>query len=268
MTPPLPGWHRLAVTLGASTTVALLLSVSLNVHWYEMPARAICAGLVLLAVFHLLERWPRKLPNRLPRWVLQAAGMIVAATPAAYIAYWVTTGGEPRFAADFELWTGYRLLKWAGILLAPPVAFGSLLIRRSDAGNDRAPLQPQEPSSQATYMPVNPPLRWIRASIGSSVKFISVDDIDYLKSDEKYTRVTWHGADGQPHEAVVRTSLRDLLAQLDPLQFVRSHRSVVVNIRAIAHVTKSSPETAEIHLTGRRDVLPVSRKFLHLFRQM
>ena len=46
------------------------------------------------------------------------------------------------------------------------------------------------------------------------------------------------------------------------------HRSVVVNLRAISHVTRRDNETAEIHLKGRKEVLPVSRSYLHLFRQM
>jgi len=46
------------------------------------------------------------------------------------------------------------------------------------------------------------------------------------------------------------------------------HRSVIVNLRAISHVRRGDNETADIHLKGRDDVLPVSRNFLHLFRQM
>ena len=43
---------------------------------------------------------------------------------------------------------------------------------------------------------------------------------------------------------------------------------MVVNLRAISHVTRGLNETADIHLKGRDEVLPVSRSYLHLFRQM
>jgi hypothetical protein len=43
------------------------------------------------------------------------------------------------------------------------------------------------------------------------------------------------------------------------------HRSVVVNLRAISHVKRGLNETADIHLKGRDEVLPVSRSYLHLF---
>ena len=112
------------------------------------------------------------------------------------------------------------------------------------------------------------PLRWIRAQVGQTLRMIATDDIDFLRSDTKYTRIAWRADDGQPAEALVRVALKDLAAQLDPAQFAQVHRSVVVNLRAISHLTRSENETAEIHLKGRRETLPVSRNYLHLFQQM
>jgi DNA-binding LytR/AlgR family response regulator len=111
------------------------------------------------------------------------------------------------------------------------------------------------------------PLRWIRAQAGSTVRLIAIDDVDYFRSDAKYTLVAWRDG-GQPAEAVVRTPLKDLIGQLDSEQFAQVHRSVVVNLRAIRHIKRHDNETAEIHLKGRADVLPVSRNYMHLFRQM
>jgi DNA-binding LytR/AlgR family response regulator len=112
------------------------------------------------------------------------------------------------------------------------------------------------------------PLRWIRAQVGQTLRLIAVDDIDYLRSDAKYTLIAWRGDGGQPAEALVRTALKELVAQLDDSQFAQVHRSVVVNLRAISHVTRGDHETATIHLKGRKEVLPVSRSYLHLFQQM
>jgi DNA-binding LytR/AlgR family response regulator len=112
------------------------------------------------------------------------------------------------------------------------------------------------------------PLRWLRASVGQTVRLIAVDDIDYLRSEEKYTSIAWRDDAGQPRDAVIRIPLKELIPGLDPAQFAQVHRSVVVNLRAIAHVTRGQNETAEIHLKGRTEVLPVSRSYLHLFRQM
>ncbi len=112
------------------------------------------------------------------------------------------------------------------------------------------------------------PLRWIHASVGNDVRVIPVDEIDFLRSDEKYTLIAWRGDAGKPGEALIRTPLKELVEQLDPAHFVQVHRSVVVNRRAISHIARGVNETAHIHLKGRNEVLPVSRSFLHLFRQM
>jgi DNA-binding LytR/AlgR family response regulator len=112
------------------------------------------------------------------------------------------------------------------------------------------------------------PLRWIRASVGSTVRLIATDDIDFLRSEEKYTLLAWRDDTGQPREAVIRTPLKELITQLDTTQFAQVHRSVVVNLRSVAHVTRNLNETAEIHLKGREEVLPVSRSYLQVFRQM
>ncbi|MFN7755975.1 MAG: LytR/AlgR family response regulator transcription factor [Betaproteobacteria bacterium] len=112
------------------------------------------------------------------------------------------------------------------------------------------------------------PLRWLRASVGPTLRLIAVDDVDFLRSDEKYTLIAWRDDRGAPAEALIRTPLKELVAQLDAHQCAQVHRSVVVNLRSISHVTRSDNETADIHLKGRREVLPVSRSYLHLFKQM
>jgi len=116
--------------------------------------------------------------------------------------------------------------------------------------------------------PKSQTLRWVRASVGSTVRLIDVQDVDFLRSDEKYTVVAWRDDAGAPQEAVIRSALKELIPQLDATQFAQVHRSVVVNLRAIDHVTRGENETAEIHLKGRKETLPVSRTYLHLFRQM
>ena len=106
-------------------------------------------------------------------------------------------------------------------------------------------------------------LQWIRASVGSSVRLIPVEQIAFLRSDEKYTLVVWEGG-----EALIRKTIRELADELDPDVFAQIHRSVIVNLRHVAQVDRGLNETAEVRLKDRREVLPVSRSFLHVFRQM
>ena len=60
-------------------------------------------------------------------------------------------------------------------------------------------------------------LQWIKASVGNSVRLIPVEQVHYLRSDEKYTLVAWEGG-----EALIRRSIRELADELDPQRFCRS----------------------------------------------
>lgn len=66
--------------------------------------------------------------------------------------------------------------------------------------------------------------------------------------------------------------VREVQASAQALQFaltlLKVHRSVIVNLKRVSHVTRGLNETADVHLEGRNETLPVSRSFLHLFRQI
>ncbi len=106
-------------------------------------------------------------------------------------------------------------------------------------------------------------LQWIKASVGPTVRLIPVEQVVYLRSDEKYTLVVWDGG-----EALIRRTIRELADELEPEVFAQIHRSVIVNLRRVSQVTRGLNETADVHLQGRSERLPVSRSFLHVFRQM
>lgn len=106
-------------------------------------------------------------------------------------------------------------------------------------------------------------LQWIKASVGSSVRLIPVEQVHYLRSDEKYTLVAWEGG-----EALIRRSIRELVDELDPQRFAQIHRSTIVNLHQVQQVIRGPNETAEVQLKGRPELLAVSRSYLHLFRQM
>ena len=99
--------------------------------------------------------------------------------------------------------------------------------------------------------------------MGNSVRLIPVQEVIYLRSDEKYTLVVWEGG-----EALIRKTIRELADELDPQRFVQIHRSVIVALPFVAQVVRGPNETADVHLRGRSEVLPVSRSWLHVFRQM
>jgi len=106
-------------------------------------------------------------------------------------------------------------------------------------------------------------LQWIKASVGSTVRLIPVDEILYFQSDEKYTRVVLEDS-----EVLIRKPIKELLEELDPARFWQIHRASIVNTRAIAGVVRGLRDQADLKLKGRPEVLTVSRAFTHLFKQM
>jgi DNA-binding LytR/AlgR family response regulator len=106
-------------------------------------------------------------------------------------------------------------------------------------------------------------LKWVKAAVGRQVKLIAVSDVLYFQSDTKYTRVVLAGS-----EALIRTPLKELLADLDPDRFWQVHRGTIVNVDAVSGVLREDAEKQFVLLKGRTERLPISRQFFHLFRQM
>lgn len=106
-------------------------------------------------------------------------------------------------------------------------------------------------------------LAWIRASVGSQVRLIAVEDVCYFQANDKYTSVLT--AEG---EALIRTPLKELGESLDPQRFWQIHRSTIVNLAQVAATTRDLRGRTLIKLKTRPETLAVSRAFAHRFRQM
>ncbi len=105
------------------------------------------------------------------------------------------------------------------------------------------------------------PLEVIQASVGREVRLIRTEDVIYLESDTRYTRIVHSEGD-----ALIRTPLKELLARLDPAVFWQVHRSVIVNHRHNAAAVRVDESVMHLTLRGRDETLPVSRHFQALFR--
>ena len=108
-----------------------------------------------------------------------------------------------------------------------------------------------------------PPLTWITASAGRETRLLLVDEVAYFRADNKYTTVVT--AEG---EALLRTPIRELLGMLDPAMFKQIHRSTIVNLKAIAGITRDDSGRGTVRLKSRPETLAVSQTFMSLFRHM
>lgn len=116
---------------------------------------------------------------------------------------------------------------------------------------------------QKQVAPATPPLRWIRAAVGDSVRLIAIDDVIYFAAADKYVAVfTREG------ESLIRTPLKELAEQLDPAVFQQIHRGTVVNLRHVQVASTDARGHLVLRLNGRPETLQVSRSYTHLFRQM
>ena len=106
-------------------------------------------------------------------------------------------------------------------------------------------------------------LRWITASHGREVRLITIAEVCYFRSDNKYTAVVM--ADG---EALIRVTLRELIEQLDPAVFWQVHRSTVVNANAIAGLVRDGYGRLNLKLKDRSETLVVSDTYASRFRVM
>jgi DNA-binding LytR/AlgR family response regulator len=106
-------------------------------------------------------------------------------------------------------------------------------------------------------------LQWITASVGKETRLVLVDDVAYFKADEKYTVVVT--AEG---EALIRKPIRELLDVLDPAMFKQVHRSTIVNLRAVASVSRDDSGRGTMRLKNRPETLAVSLTYMPLFRNM
>ncbi|MBL8301613.1 MAG: response regulator transcription factor [Ideonella sp.] len=111
--------------------------------------------------------------------------------------------------------------------------------------------------------PARNPLRWINASVGQTLKLITVDEVQYFQADNKYTRVVTR--DG---EALIRKSLKELVEELDAQQFWQIHRGTLVNAMAVAGVSRDFRGRLMVKLKERSETLQVSDSYAHLFKQM
>ena len=106
-------------------------------------------------------------------------------------------------------------------------------------------------------------LEWIQATVGQAIQMIPVAEVLFFISDEKYTRVQTAQL-----EALIRKPIKELIDELDPHQFWQIHRSTLVNVKAIAGVTRDFRGRQIVGVKGHGEKLEVSRSYTHLFKGM
>lgn len=139
----------------------------------------------------------------------------------------------------------------------------ALTVQRLKKRLANAPADLSTLADQLQAKPGKSYLRWITASVGASLRLITIDEVIFFQSDQKYTRVVL--ADS---EVLIKKTLKELVAELDPEQFWQTHRSTVVNALEISSIEPNMGGQLTVKLKARREQLPVAESFVRRFRQM
>ena len=232
--------------------------------WPQLEVRAACedGGSALEAI---AEHQPDVafLDIRMPGLTgLEVAGAMAEASPKTQIVF-VTAYNQYAIDAFEKGAVDYLLKPIARERLEATVE--RLKKRLVDGRTDAVALAALLKQLGTSLPPANakPPLVWITASAGKETRLILVDDVAYFQADAKYTVVMT--AQG---EALVRTTLRELLDLLDPAIFKQIHRSTIVNMKAIASIGRDDSGKGLVRLKTRPETLTVSAPFMTLFRNM
>ncbi len=114
-----------------------------------------------------------------------------------------------------------------------------------------------EPESPGT--PATRPERFLVRKLRREF-LIAATDIDWLQAEGNYVGLHVNG-----HDYLLRATLTDFLAQLDPARFVRVHRSHAVNLGRIKEIEPLDGGDARLHMHDGTTV-PCSRRYRDALR--
>ncbi|MDC3250207.1 LytTR family transcriptional regulator DNA-binding domain-containing protein [bacterium] len=107
-------------------------------------------------------------------------------------------------------------------------------------------------------------LRRLQVKVGDRILLLDMDEIFYFESEDKYTSVYT-----QTQKFVIDTPLVDLEKKVNPEQFMRIHRSCLVNISSIGEIHKHLGGKLKIILKNQsKTTLVVSRSFTDKVRAL
>ena len=106
-------------------------------------------------------------------------------------------------------------------------------------------------------------LRWIQVTVGNQLRIIAIDEILFFQATDKYTRVVIRNG-----EAFIRKPLKELIEEIDRDQFWQIHRSTIINVRAVANVSRDIQGRLIVSVKDHPERLEVSRGYAHLFKSL
>ncbi|MEM7251895.1 MAG: LytTR family DNA-binding domain-containing protein [Pseudomonadota bacterium] len=111
--------------------------------------------------------------------------------------------------------------------------------------------------------PTSPYLQWVRVGQDDRTELVPIEDAVYFQSGQKYTSLFTAS-----HEHLLRMSLKELEASLDPNDFWRIHRGIIVNVKDIEYAKRDLRGRYQVTLKRRNEILRASQSYAFRFKQM
>ncbi len=178
--PSILGWKRIRFPLFLSGAIGFLIGL----HWtsgvLSAMTRTMMLALISTLIFGLFERWPRRLPARIPRWVVQVIAVAVTLPFITAIVWWLSTPeGGPAFYQDKDRMEGYSMVTGLGLFIAPWVALGALVRQKEALAREQA-LQFDLERSELERKALDARLRLLSAQIQPHFLFNTLANVQAL----------------------------------------------------------------------------------------
>lgn len=178
--PPMYGWHRIKVVLVVTLILSIMMKFTWASWWITIFVRLVLIGMVQLTAFGIVERWPKRLPSWLARWVLQVAAVAIVVPFAAALVYTMTTIGDPVpwYTVQTKL-NGCGQMIGAGLLFSPWIAM-SALYRQITGQAQRQALSFELERSELARAALDSRLRLLQAQVEPHFLFNTLANVREL----------------------------------------------------------------------------------------
>jgi hypothetical protein len=170
-------------------------------------------------------------------------------------------GGAYDFGDWREKWP-YEYLKDVrtyALILVALLSYRLFMLRLQ--GEARVLDAPEAPAQQheETVVPPQRPERFLVRKLRREF-LIAANDIDWLQAQGNYVGLRVNG-----HDYLLRATLTDFLAQLDPARYARVHRSYAANLDRVAEIEPLDGGDARLHMRDGTQI-PCSRRYRDALR--
>ena len=115
------------------------------------------------------------------------------------------------------------------------------------------------------FHPLLPPspdgFKTVRMLKGADIILCPLHDVSYFEAQGKYTRVVL-----AEQEGLLQMGLSAVEAKLPGYQFMKIHRSLIVNISKMQRIKRDEFGRMALYVLGRTEALVISRPYERLFR--